>query len=357
MRPPVITLRERNIMRKIKIPVSSIGFAVILGRECNLDCKYCVQKHMHKQQAPKKKRIEDIIRYLRDARSKSDENMILSFYGGEPLIYYDDMKRLSNELEGFDFLLTTNGLLLTKEKVDFLNETYFDVMVSYDGKQSKEVRGFDPVSDRRKELIAINDLSIHTVLKSGSSYAETLQKLEDFNAEYRSLHGYDIKISFAPIVPFSGESGYCASDYKRDLKQILSNAGDNLLARQYFNRLKNQLENAVNGCHPTNLLDKNCRYGTMIPISMDGDIYACLNRDHVVANIDDPIKFAMEKIAEVNMTERMKRCKECFFNGVTCKNAGCPIQSDDVFEQYCSEAKDRGTALLEVLDEISQKGL
>lgn len=312
---------------------------------------------MHNQESAVPKKIKEIVQYLQEASAKSSQNLIVSFYGGEPLVYFDDMKNFVGSLKGFDFLLTTNGLLLTKDKVEFLNRHCFDVMVSYDGKDSKELRGFDPVADRRNEMLEIDDLSIHTVLKAGSSYADTLCRLEEFNKAYTDKHGYNIKISFAPIVPFEGEDGYGAKDYKKDLIRILKSAKDHPLARRYFENLKQEITDASNGYHPTNLPSRNCRYGTMIPISMDGGIHTCLNRNHAVATIDDKLEDVMAKIAAENMTSRMERCMTCFFNGVTCKNAGCPIQNDDVFDKYCACAKERGKALLEVFDEISAQKL
>ena len=81
-----------------------------------------------------KKGIEYLIAHSRDSG-----RIGISFYGGEPLLAFDliqDCVEYSKrEAEGrrVDFHFTTNGTLLTEEKLPFLVENQFSILISLDG--------------------------------------------------------------------------------------------------------------------------------------------------------------------------------------------------------------------------------
>jgi len=66
----------------------------------------------------------------------------LNFYGGEPLLSFDLIKEIISFLKTknkeikkkANYSITTNGILLTKEIIKFLNEHHFSVVLSFDGK-------------------------------------------------------------------------------------------------------------------------------------------------------------------------------------------------------------------------------
>jgi uncharacterized protein len=75
--------------------------------------------------------------------SGSRRNLEVDFFGGEPLMNWDVVKRLveygrSREQEcgkHFRFTLTTNGMLLDDEVIDFCNEQMHNVVLSLDGRK------------------------------------------------------------------------------------------------------------------------------------------------------------------------------------------------------------------------------
>ena len=72
----------------------------------------------------------------------------IGFYGGEPLLEFDLLKRivlLAEKLAGqwatsVGFSITTNGTLLTDEKIHFLAQHAFSVLVSLDGDKKSHNR-------------------------------------------------------------------------------------------------------------------------------------------------------------------------------------------------------------------------
>ena len=76
-------------------------------------------------------------------QSGSRHNLELDFFGGEPLMNFDVVKQVveyAREQEklhnkNFRFTITTNGLLLDDEKIDFINREMSNVVLSLDGRK------------------------------------------------------------------------------------------------------------------------------------------------------------------------------------------------------------------------------
>jgi len=103
---------------------------------CILRCRYCFVLKSSKvmSEITAKKAIE-LSLYL------PGDSKLIMFYGGEPLICFDLLKRLINfsiimakELKKNIFLsIATNGILLTKEKLVFFKKTGTKISISIDG--------------------------------------------------------------------------------------------------------------------------------------------------------------------------------------------------------------------------------
>lgn len=121
-----------------------------IAHDCNLACKYCFAEEgeYHGRRALMsyevgKKALDFLI-----ANSGSRRNLEVDFFGGEPLMNWDVVKQLvaygrSKEEEynkKFRFTLTTNGVLLNDEIMEFCNKEMSNVVLSLDGR--KEVNDF-----------------------------------------------------------------------------------------------------------------------------------------------------------------------------------------------------------------------
>ena len=112
------------------------SFAITVTEECNFNCSYCYQK--------KGRRCcdtETIERALEFFSPFFAEDCYISFYGGEPLLAFDKIKHAVNYLEkycrsknkSFHYSFTTNGSLIDKEVLQFLDQHKFSVLLSFDG--------------------------------------------------------------------------------------------------------------------------------------------------------------------------------------------------------------------------------
>jgi len=121
------------------------GVHAVLTAACNLRCAYCYQNAKGKQGMDWRtlRRAVDLLLFSkrRDAR--------LTFYGGEPLLRFDLLRRAVNyarrKTGGYPrprFALITNGTLLTSEVADFLALHRVQTRISFDGvREAQDLRG------------------------------------------------------------------------------------------------------------------------------------------------------------------------------------------------------------------------
>ncbi|MGI6636561.1 MAG: thioether cross-link-forming SCIFF peptide maturase [Christensenellales bacterium] len=112
---------------------------------CNLACSYCFAgqgKYAGAQALMPYEVGRDALDFLIQ-HSGTRRNLEVDFFGGEPLMNWDVVKRLvayGRELEKqhnkvFRFTLTTNGVLLDDEVMDFCNREMHNVVLSLDGRK------------------------------------------------------------------------------------------------------------------------------------------------------------------------------------------------------------------------------
>ncbi len=118
-------------------------FHVILTGECNSECRYCYGEAMQDTDEslpgfdidyslPRK--ISYDIDTLATFCSKDDDCM-LTFYGGEPLLCRDEIRAIMDGVKAKHFMIQTNGLLLDKLESDYINR-FHTILVSIDGDEA-----------------------------------------------------------------------------------------------------------------------------------------------------------------------------------------------------------------------------
>ncbi len=116
-----------------------------VAHTCNLDCSYCfaAQGRYHGERALMSFEVgKQAIDYL-VARSGSRVNLEVDFFGGEPLMNWDVCKQIvayARSLEKekgkrFRFTLTTNGMLIDEDVIEFSNREMHNVVLSLDGRK------------------------------------------------------------------------------------------------------------------------------------------------------------------------------------------------------------------------------
>ena len=132
---------------KLKEKTAGVVKALCLhvAHTCNLNCAYCFasQGKYHGDRAIMSFEVgKQAFDYL-IKNSGTRRNLEVDFFGGEPLMNFDVVKQLvayARQIEkeynkNFRFTLTTNGLLIDDDVIDFANKEMSNVVLSLDGRK------------------------------------------------------------------------------------------------------------------------------------------------------------------------------------------------------------------------------
>ena len=116
-----------------------------IAHTCNLNCSYCFasQGKYHGERALMSFEVGKQALDFLVSNSGTRRNLEVDFFGGEPLMNFDVVKKLveyarSIEKEhnkNFRFTLTTNGVLIDDDVIDFANHEMSNVVLSLDGRK------------------------------------------------------------------------------------------------------------------------------------------------------------------------------------------------------------------------------
>ena len=116
-----------------------------IAHTCNLNCSYCFasQGKYHGDRALMSFEVGKRALDFLVENSKGRHNLEVDFFGGEPLMNFDVVKQLvayARSIEkdagkNFRFTLTTNGVLIDDDVIDFANRECSNVVLSLDGRK------------------------------------------------------------------------------------------------------------------------------------------------------------------------------------------------------------------------------
>ena len=134
---------EKYSETMVRSPIKSMCLNV--AHDCNLRCEYCFAQtgdfggeRCIMPPETGRRAIDFLIE-----NSANRENIELDFFGGEPLMAWDTVVETvryarsveKNHGKKFRFTITTNGLLLDDDKIDFINREMVNVVLSLDGRK------------------------------------------------------------------------------------------------------------------------------------------------------------------------------------------------------------------------------
>ncbi|MBQ2277797.1 MAG: thioether cross-link-forming SCIFF peptide maturase [Clostridia bacterium] len=116
-----------------------------VAHTCNLNCEYCfaAQGKYHGERAVMTFEVGKAALDFLIKNSGNHVNLEVDFFGGEPLMNFDVVKQLvayARSVEGqygknFRFTLTTNGMLVDDDVIEFANRECHNVVMSLDGRK------------------------------------------------------------------------------------------------------------------------------------------------------------------------------------------------------------------------------
>lgn len=305
-----------------------------IAHDCNLRCRYCFAEEgeYHGRRALMSYEVgKAALDYLIE-HSGSRKNLEVDFFGGEPLMNFDVVKQLveygrSREKEcnkNFRFTLTTNGVLLNDDILEFANKEMGNVVCSIDGRKD--------VNDKMRPL-AGGQGSYDIILPKFKKVAESRNQdkyyvrgtythfNKDFAADVIHLmdEGFE-QISVEPVVA-KPEEEYALKE--QDIPELLEQY--DILAEEILKRRKEgkfvnffhfMIDLEGGPCVAKRL--SGCGSGSeYLAVTPWGDFYPCHQfvgmEDFLLGNVFDGInrEDTVKKFKACNVYTKAE-CKSCF---------------------------------------------
>ena len=300
---------------------------------CNLRCEYCFADGGTYNGAAENMSLDVALKAIDMIVSKSANrhNLEVDFFGGEPLLNFDVVKKTveyARSIEkahnkNFRFTITTNAMLLNDEIIDFFNKEMYNVVVSIDGRRSVHDCVRKTASGKGSFDTAIKNALRFKQLRKGQYYIRgTYTALnKDFSKDVLFLNdlGFD-QLSIEPVVL---PENHRLAIKKEDIEQL--KAEYDKLAEAYVERRKGEkwfnffhfMLDIYNGpCESKRLV--GCGAGNdYVAVAPNGNIYPCHQfdgeKDYVIGNVlDGTFNTKIPKFFAENNLLKKDKCRNCW---------------------------------------------
>lgn len=305
-----------------------------IAHDCNLACRYCFASE-GEYQGDRGLMSFEVGKQALDfliANSGNRKNLEVDFFGGEPLMNFNVVKQLvqyGREQEkihnkNFRFTLTTNGVLLNDDIIEFLNQEMANVVLSVDGR--KDVHDWMRPTRNGKgsyELIMPKFQKLAKSRNQKDYYVRGTFTRHNLDFAKDVLHLADLgfkQISVEPVVADEAEE-YAIQE--ADIQKIFDEYDQ--LARELIERKKNgkgvnffhfNIDLSGGPCVAKRL--SGCGSGTeYLAVTPWGDLYPCHQfvgkEEFLMGNVFDGVKKTdiRDEFKLCNVYAKPK-CKECF---------------------------------------------
>ncbi len=305
-----------------------------IAHDCNLSCRYCFagEGEYHGERSLMsfevgKKALDMLVK-----ESKGRTNLEVDFFGGEPLMNFEVVKQLVEYGRGlekehnkkFRFTLTTNGMLLDEDVLEFANREMGNLVLSIDGRKS--------VHDRMRPRRG-GQGSYDEILPKFIRAAESRDQMNyyvrgtfthhnlDFSEDVKHLADLGFKqISVEPVVaPSDMDYAITEEDVPKLLEQYDILAKYMLQKKKEgkgFNFFHFMIDLSGGPCVAKRLsgCGSGCEYLAVAP---NGDLYPCHQfvgiDGYLMGNVDTGVvnTALRDKFKKCNVYSRPE-CRECF---------------------------------------------
>lgn len=338
-------------------------------QSCNLRCEYCIYSENNASRHGRQHRdavmsYDKAVQIINFFMEHSRNKVIIGFYGGEPLLAFDLIKKIVQYIHStfperkVEYSITTNGTLLNNEIIEFFIREKFQMTLSIDG--PKEIhdknrhfqsgRGsFDVIVQKLTKLEQtfpkfFENVTTNTVINpeynvnnyidffndnvSLKNMHHRLSGLSDAGIDDIYVYNEDLKIAMAKeeIYAMANMLGWFAKDF--ELKEYFPPYMSDLIQKHAILESGEFISKSGHPGGPCIPGVKRCL------VNIDGDIFPCEkaieNQEMVIGNTEQG--FYLEKVKQFmnigTLTEN--ECKNCWAF-LLCSSCGVSCTGSDGF--------------------------
>ena len=305
-----------------------------IAHDCNMRCKYCFAETGEDKVGKREFMSFEVGKNAVDllvSKSLGRTNLEIDFFGGEPLMSFKVIKQIFKYAQeqaklfnkNIRYTITTNGILLNDEVIEFVNENSIQLIMSHDGRKAVHDKmrpltggqsSYDLVTKKFKNAI---DKGVKDYHARGTFTTYNT----DFTADVKHLLDIGFKyISFEPVVTDPADDYALGYDKLEEVKKEYEKLADfyyeQYKAEKPFTFFHYEVDLNQGPCLAKRLTGCGAGYDYMA-VAPNGDIYPC----HQFVGLPEfKIGTVFEKVLNQEISEQFlnahifnkPECKECW---------------------------------------------
>ena len=316
---------------------------ISMGLKCNYSCQYCSQSSFIGTETDTNNEDAKVFLSNLDKWIRGTPNKI-EFWGGEPFVYWSKLKilvpALKDKFPEAKMSIITNGSLLNKDKIEFIEKYDIMIAISHDGPNQK-FRGPDPFNDPKIFASIYNLFKLRPEKVSFNSvlHAKNYDLEAIWNWFNEKIPNSSVNLEGIVNTYDSFTLGYLGRFTKAQLMEMSDNVFREIVnGKNRFPDLTNTALRFIESLrtHREMLsLGQKCGMDREDSISVDleGNVSTCQNTglgDHQIGHVDDYKNIALTTATHFSLREECNSCPVVQL----CKGS-CMFLNDDFFAQSC----------------------
>lgn len=321
-----------------------------ISHDCNLRCRYCFASTGDYKTGDRKNMSFETARNAVDfliERSGTRKNLDIDFFGGEPLLNWDTVKKVTEYCEiagpeknkNIRLTITTNAVLLDDEKTEYINMHMDNCVLSIDGRpEINDIMRTFPSGSSSYEIVAANIKRFIEKRNKKPYYVRGTftKKNPDFSQDVRHIVSMGVSsLSIEPVVT-SSSSPYAITE--EDLDAIYEEYDklakfyvESAIKKKPFEFFHFAIDDINGPCLYKRV--KGCGVGSeYVAVTPDGDIYPCHQfvgeSQFVMGNVNDANKELDKNVKDMFnklLVPQKKECDKCWAKYYCA--GGCPANA------------------------------
>lgn len=201
---------------------------LILTKRCNLECKYCF---VDQESADMTYEVAlAAVKFIYENSIVANKRPSINFFGGEPLLMWDEIiKPLTTHIREvygskFSLSITTNGVLLNREKLDFMKKNSIDILFSMDGDRTTQDLNRPTKNGKSSFDILENIIPLLLSYYPKVTFRSTTD--HDNAKEFFNNYKYAVEKGFRSIFNIVNVFAKWTEHEKQELKEAIDMLGD-----------------------------------------------------------------------------------------------------------------------------------